>query len=453
MYKRQRKIKVRMLKLVGIFKWWVTTFAVVMLVLSGLLFASALIPKSLMYDNLLSSAEYYSGFISRMPVVDNAEQSKQDFYADAILMNMIACTDSSNPIDASIKGEYYTGNDNISMGQDFLDAVKGAQGNNYYSRYWHGSMIFVRLLLLFTDAHGMHMFNCMLLIVLSILFCLMCWRSGNKRIAAAYIIGFIVTESFFAPIAIEYMSVYFITLAGAIAALKIKTFKQEIILFTLLGVSTAFFDFLTTETITAILPLLCILVTENNEKKLLFKDAAKRSFILLAIWVISYALCFLVKWIFSINVLGNIAKVEILVIGLDKFGGIIDLNLNIPMPLAALLKNIALLIPTNVAVNYLYTVIILMIAIAILIVIYIMCHREKSSYKEMRKILLCVGILPFIRFMILANHSYEHSYFTYRALISSVMCLALFYSYAIDTEKFHNKRNNMIQEKHLKNKG
>lgn len=430
-HKRWRKQKEQMIKLMRTLKWWVITFAAAMFMLSCSLFASAMIPKSAMYNNLLSSAEYYSGFISRMPVVENVEQSKQDFFADAILMNMIACTDRSTPVEASIKGEYYTGDSNISMGQDFLDAVKGAEGNNHYSRYWHGSMIFVRLLLLFTDAQGIHVFNFLLLIALSILFCLMCWQSDNKKIAIAYLIGFIVTESFFASVAIEYMSVYIIALIGGMAALKVKTYKHEVILFTLLGASTAFFDFLTTETIAALLPLICILVRKNGEKKITFEDGFKQSFLLLFIWVASYVLCFLTKWMLSIQIIGHAAKVEILVMGFDKFGGIIESSLNVPMPLEALFNNVALLIPTN----YSYLVTMFAIAATILIIIYTTYHGKTSGYKEMGKILLCIGVLPLIRIMILANHSYEHSYFTYRALITSIMCLVLFYSYLIDTQK------------------
>ncbi|MEA4971695.1 MAG: hypothetical protein VB119_00805 [Candidatus Metalachnospira sp.] len=432
--KRWRKQKEQMRKLMGTLRWWVITFAAAMFVFSCSLFASAMIPKSAMYNNLLSSAEYYSGFISRMPVIENVEQSKQDFFADAILMNMIACTDSSNPVEASIKGKYYTGDSNISMGQDFFDAVKGVKGNNYYSRYWHGSMIFVRLLLLFTDAQGIHVFNFLLLIALSILFCLMCWQSENKRIAIAFLIGFIVTESFFVPVAIEYMSVYIIALIGGMAALRIKTYKHKVILFTLLGASTAFFDFLTTETIAVLLPLICILVRENSEKKINFKDSFKQSFLLLFIWGASYSLCFLIKWMLSIQIIGHAAKVEIMVMGFDKFGGIIESSLNVPMPLAALFNNVSLLIPTNIADNYSYLATIFAIAAAILMIIYATYYGKTSSYKDTGKILLCIGVLPLIRIMILANHSYEHSYFTYRALITSIMCLVLFYSYLIDTQ-------------------
>lgn len=434
-YKRWKKQKEQIKILMRTIKWWIITFSAAMLVLSCSLFISAMIPKRAMYNNMLSSAEYYSGFISRMPVFGDIEQSKQDFYADAILMNMIACTDQSNPVEASIKGEYYTGDDNISMGQDFLDAVNGEKGNNYYSRYWHGSMIFVRLLLLFTDAQGIHIFNFVLLILLSILFCISCWCSHNKRLAISYIIGFIVTSSFFAQVAIEYMSVYIIALIGAMFALKVKTPKQCAILFTLLGTSTAFFDFLTTETITALIPLLCILVRRDSKRNLTFKDGFKLSFLLLMIWGVSYALCFLIKWLLAIQVIGHAAKVEIMVMGFDKFGGIIGSEINVPMPMAALFYNVSLLMPKNIADNCIYFAITFTIAALILIIIYVLYHNETSNCKEMGKILLCVGVIPLVRMMILANHSYEHCYFTYRALITSIMCIVLFYSYSIDTKK------------------
>ena len=67
--------------------------------------------------------------------------------------------------------------------------------------------------------------------------------------------------------------------------------------------------------------------------------------------------------------------------------------------------------------------------------------------------MLLVGIIPYIRYLVLANHSYLHCFFTFRAQFATVMALALILIYTTSKEKlFHDygkdkkKANNNVKE-------
>ena len=43
--------------------------------------------------------------------------------------------------------------------------------------------------------------------------------------------------------------------------------------------------------------------------------------------------------------------------------------------------------------------------------------------KDMVKLYLTLGMIPFVRFLVISFHTYEHSWFVYRALAATVLAL------------------------------
>ena len=75
------------------------------------------------------------------------------------------------------------------------------------------------------------------------------------------------------------------------------------------------------------------------------------------------------------------------------------------------------------------------VILIVLVVLFFAKKGRKEVYSDMGKLLLCAGLLPIIRYIVLANHACVHSYFTYRALIATVMCIALFFTYVFESSK------------------
>ena len=77
--------------------------------------------------------------------------------------------------------------------------------------------------------------------------------------------------------------------------------------------------------------------------------------------------------------------------------------------------NIRQLIPFCYLDDY---IIIIIISICILYII-INFIRRKYGLKEL--ILVLIGLVPILRYLVMFMHSYDHFFFTYRALLPSIM--------------------------------
>ena len=84
-------------------------------------------------------------------------------------------------------------------------------------------------------------------------------------------------------------------------------------------------------------------------------------------------------------------------------------------PFDSILYNIKGIIP------FCYLNDLFMIVVISLYLIYIVINFIKKRFKLFELILVLISIVPIIRYLVLFNHSYGHFYFTYRALLPSVM--------------------------------
>ena len=144
------------------------SFLAAITVLWSALILTSLVPNEAIKDNLISSALYLNGadpFFQpggRNTVTDN--------YADVILLNVIWNIDSENPVVSSLDTKYYDGNDGVTdYGENYglYAALNGTAPNTDYSRYWHGSAVFIRPLLALTDLSGIRIIGavCALLLL------------------------------------------------------------------------------------------------------------------------------------------------------------------------------------------------------------------------------------------------------------------------------------------------
>ena len=69
------------------------------------------------------------------------------------------------------------------------------------------------------------------------------------------------------------------------------------------------------------------------------------------------------------------------------------------------------------------TVISNLIIIAVLIIVVYRIYRVRRKLRPGTGFLLMLGSVVLLRFGLLANHSYMHSFFTYRALASSILAI------------------------------
>lgn len=399
----------------------IAAFAVSALVLAAALILVALIPQESIYDNMLSSAEYLRDGELFGDAIDGINGSRIDRYADSILLGIAWQYDKSHPFISVMRSAFYSTplkNENYNL----YDAVAGGLGaNEQYIRYWHGSIAVVRPLLLIFDLKGIYIFNSVILAGLLIVFGIITIRDRAYVPFAAMLCGLLFTQAVFVPLSLEYTWTFMLMFIFSISAYKLaraEKRKSYGCLFVISGVATAYFDFLTTETICLTIPLLLILWVEGRaaDKKVLWRTAVKAALCwgaaFVGMWVLKWGLASL---ILKENVMSYVTgHVQ------ERLGGEIGLSLGSYLS-SAVIRNVLCLFPAEYGNAGIIAAIMLVLGICYVLYVY----RKDTVNKD--KILLygAIALVPYIRYLVLHNHAYLHYFFTYRAQMCMIMSVGL----------------------------
>ena len=410
-------------------------FAVTLLACMLLLFTvCAAIPQSAVAEGCREAAVYFAQNEGFPLLVDGVEGTRRDNYADCALFNVIYNTDASSPLSSMIQAPYYRveGND---IREDYKAAIEGKAPNNNYARYWHGSQIFLRPLLTFTSVEGCRQILFAVLLILNGILAFLLIRKKHFIPALAYFGALLSVRFWVAAFTLEYITVFLILTSLCIAIVKFseKQASEErhralLLLCTVGGTVTGFFDFLTAETLTFTIPvLLFLMLNRKSEEILSFKKQFKRLFSWGMAWLLAYAATFAVKWLLVLAFSGPEAFANIFNDALYRIGGEGESISLMMVPI----RNLAALLPFSegitVAGVVLYTLAILAVTGAVLYLF----RGDKPNLPYMG-ILGLLALLPYARFFLLMNHSYVHSFFTYRAQMATVLALIAILAHGLE---------------------
>lgn len=403
-------------------------FALTLALLWAAIFGAACIPNELIYDNMYASSIYYS---DKDAFSQDGEMRKiVDNYADTILLNVAWNMGNGDPFVSCLDTKYFDGAENgVDYGENWglYCAITGRQSpNTDYTRYWHGMTVFVRLFMLFTDVNGIKLIWTVTAFVLLALSGALLIKKRQFFAAGALALTFICIHLWGISLALEYQPALIITLA--ILPFFIVFEKQGNGALTLLavisGVLIAFFDFLTTETLTILIPLTVVFIMRKQENRF---GGFKENFVTLVkcgiAWLMSYAGTFLAKWLLASAVTGEnkimsaISSAEIRIAGeAEELSAVEQFFLS---PLA----NLSTLFGGTERVEPVCIILGLVLSAAVLGAIFYL-FRDRSRFDgSFSLIMLIIAAVPFVRFFVLNNHSYLHEYFTYRALGSTILAV------------------------------
>lgn len=393
----------------------------------GILLLSAMIPKEAIREKTLESAQFlYDGELFGT-IIEDVDASKIDRYADAILLNIAYHYDAEHPLSSVMLSAYYftiihEENENL------LEAVRDDKdANQQYLRYWHGSIAIVRPLLTVLSIRQIYILNGIVLILLTALYMFITIRKKLLIPALGMGISLILTGCWFVPLSLEYTWTVQLMLVSSIIAVFLSEKKKGedyIPFFMLAGMVTSFLDFLTSETLTLTIPLLIILwVEKSGDREKISKKTWIMSLKNVIAWGIGYVGMWVLKWIlagivFQENVMPYVTEH----IG-ERLSG--DLGLNVWQYFTgAVARNVGCLFPFGYGGFGAFAGILLVVFTAYIGYVY---HRKDF---DTGFILLCIliGLIPFIRYLILHNHSYIHCFFTYRAQVAAVLAAVFFIS-------------------------
>ena len=394
------------------------------------------VPRKTITANIEGSVEYLKGKGEIKLLVDKNMKSALHVYADEILLNIIYCMDGSKPLDSILLSKYYSEKNFPSLKKALQNE---SYGNQQYLRYWHGSTLIIRPLLIFFNIKQIYYIGA---IILALLFTILVYKLFKAKMyieILALVLANVITSSQFVPFCLEYfwtyMIMYIVSIIGFEFACKKDYSKKINILMFITGIMTCYFDFLTTETLTFSVPILLIFMKRNKNKEIenIWKEI-KPILLWIILWLIGYASMWAMKWALS-SIILNINALDYVVDNLlirikDKrlpleFIDVVKLSLK---------TNINLIIPFKLFENNVTK------ASLICICIFIIAFHKRNK-KELAKafVVVALGVIPYARYIALAQHSFNHYFFTFRSQFITIMCIIIFLKLVIDKSQFNKE--------------
>lgn len=406
------------------------TFIVTLGVFLGLLYLSACIPKEAIRENLLESAYYLEEnedeFYHRR---DNNRRTLIDNYADTIEFNIMYSVDEEHRLESLLISPFYSDNANaeyqmISILRQGIEEEK--EIDTVYDRYWHGMQMIMRPLFVLFDIVQIRILMMSVLIIglAFLMFCL--WKREQKVMALSMIPAAVLISYPMLGMCMEYVPTFFIMLVVSLACLKWYQSKKMIMTWLLIsGMCCGFFDILTTETVAVVIPLAIVLALREKEgildgfwKEILFVVSSG------FLWGIGYLGVFGSKWLFSSLSLGANRFAPAISMMLYRQGAevAVESGSGLSQPMEALARNLRLLLGFPLEMEY-GTVLMIAAAVVGFAICFVYLYRKTGKDCVLPALLALLALVPIVRIMFLNSHSYQHSFFTYRALFATIVCV------------------------------
>lgn len=270
---------------------------------------AAAIPNAFLRKNMEQSAVSYKDKEAFSFENGDRWNGVSDNYADTILLNVSWTMGKGNPLRSSLDTWYHDGGeDGESVGFYRMVTEETLEPNTDYTRYWHGSAIFVRLLHLVTDVEGMKHIGMAVTLFLAFFTIVILIKRGHPDLAIAFLVSLAAVQIWNIRLSLEYQPAFI--LCFLLCPLYVWAEQRGDGCLTCLSVAggslIAFFDFLTTETVVFLVPMILVFSIRAKEGRL---GSFKKNFRILLVcglcWLLAYGGTFLMKWILASLVTGE----------------------------------------------------------------------------------------------------------------------------------------------------
>ena len=377
--------------------------------------------ESFVYENIAPQSFYgYSNSI-----LDN--------YTDALMLSESVNYSNLPFYKASLSNDRFVlkkGDYPVENLVDYADSGQNLENTSYY-RYWHGYLVILRPLLeIFNYIQIRYLL--MFVFMLSVTYLLYLLVKNKLTLLIIPFLAFLFAMN---PISVsrslQYSSCFYLAILPCIAMLQFKKYFKAhraslVWLFLAIGALTSFFDLLTSPLITFGIPFSFSIIIFRKQHKIPIMSLISRGLV----WAIGYIGAWAGKWLIGSIVLhknifsdaitqltfrtsntlkgANITYFDVLEHNFSSFGDIVA---------------------------------ILLLILLLAYIIYLIKMRKTYHMIPKKELianiitLVVVALIPFIWYAVTTNHSYIHSWMTYRNLCLSIFALFCLPSLLIEKER------------------
>lgn len=390
-------------------------------ILAGYVFLmlAYLLPTDRMQSKVSASAEIFAREREYPRVIPGYVSTQLDNYTDSWMVGNAVYGDSAEPVWKQAltctRAEYGEG-----PLDGLLRYLAGEDGfrEEDYTRYWHGYLVVLKPFFLFFDYADLRFVNVVLELMLMMCVFAQLSGMGYRKEAWGYVVAVLFIMPVVVPLSIQFSIIFYVTHIAAIVLLKryhqIMDRKRMLLFFQLIGMTASFFDLLTYPVASLGVPLVCLLILEHDRE---FWHKIKNIISLSISWGFGYGAMWAGKWLLSTVILQD----NVILNALEQISmrsSHVQDGEQITM-IDTWLRNVEF---------YFEKPYLVLITVCVLIALAGIARNRKQFRSMMADVipLLIIAAIPFAWYAFAGQHSYEHHWFTYRALITSVfacMCI------------------------------
>lgn len=298
-------------------KEYTAVFCITVVLALILLILSAFLPQSIIQQNVVESVDLVLYEVENNYIFDRSEASKMDVFTDIMMLRTSLTTNDrylgsvlTNPVYTYSELEEWDG-----AGKTLANLAydKPADGVWFYTRYWMGFRVVLRLALLFFNFAQIKRYLSFLFLSLFAATICSVSKHGNSKIAFLFALSIILVRPHVMATSMQLTCCFFIAFVAMLLIPWLHGHaKWEGLFFMEVGMITMYLDFYTVPLVTVGFPLmyLCILKRENDEA-LSFRNLLRNLFA----WFAGYGL----MWVAKLSLTTLLTDEDALSFGFDSF--------------------------------------------------------------------------------------------------------------------------------------
>ena len=397
-----------------------------------------LLPTNPMKSNVISSKDSIIAEGQNELVIDDYNATLTGNFTDCIMLQLSIYDEGHSALDQAMNlyRNEVGHEEEWCPGLSLVDYLNGSPTRLEvaYPRYWHGYLVFLKPLLLFTSFNSIRLINAGLQLILLAASLILFAKKGHSKLAFSFAasLPFMFFFSSFASLSLSICMYIMLFEMLLIALFDEKLAKDEgyMTFFLLAGCATAYFDFLTFPLATLAFPLIAFLALNEGGMKKSYLSILKYSLT----WGIGYVFMWASKWIIALiftgkNTLSDAVNTISARTSSAGDGGRI----------AGYIK----VLKSNLSpfANRAFALLILLLGAIVLVLIIKNGLKKYFDGFAKRIPVLLIGLIPFAWYFVASNHSFEHAAFTCRNL--AIFVFAIVFALIKDVKPADKKESDL----------